>query len=378
MRAHGRSVYDALTNGRAECLRLGELAFAAAEGFPGLVPTKAQIAGERGHIQIDKEGREIDQGIFFWGLLRSSDVGIHLMDSMRRPTARALLLLPEFRRLGELNLGVVRIERRDHAAHLTVQNDRYLNAEDDGLTEDLETAVDLTLLDDGIRVGVMRGGAMMHRRYLGRRVFSSGINLVHLHDGQISFVDFLLRREFGFISKILRGLSTEEHLQSCGPHTAEKPWVAAVDSFAIGGGAQLLLVFDRVIAGADSYFCLPAAREGIVPGAASLRLGRFTGPRIARQIILWGRKVWASEPDAKLLFDEIVDPSRMDVAIASSVDALDSSAVVANRRMLNLAEEPLDAFREYMAAFALDQASRIYSSDVMAKVGQAWARSPRR
>src|ERR1700674_1168676 len=196
MRAHGRSVYDALTNGRAECLRLGELAFAAAEGFPGLVPTKAQIAGERGHIQIDKEGREIDQGIFFWGLLRSSDVGIHLMDSMRRPTARALLLLPEFRRLGELNLGVVRIERRDHAAHLTVQNDRYLNAEDDGLTEDLETAVDLTLLDDGIRVGVMRGGAMMHRRYLGRRVFSSGINLVHLHDGQISFVDFLLRREF--------------------------------------------------------------------------------------------------------------------------------------------------------------------------------------
>ncbi len=54
----------------------------------------------------------------------------------------------------------------------------------------------------------------------------------------------------------------------------EKPWIAAVDTFAIGGGAQLLLVFDHVLAGADAFVSLPAAQEGIIPGASNFRLGR--------------------------------------------------------------------------------------------------------
>ena len=40
---------------------------------------------------------------------------------------------------------------------------------------------------------------------------------------------------------------------------------------------QLLLVFDHVIAAADAYFSLPAAQEGIIPGAANLRLVRYCG-----------------------------------------------------------------------------------------------------
>ena len=80
--------------------------------------------------------------------------------------------------------------------------------------------------------------------------------------------------------------------------------------------------------------------------------------------------VRASESDAQLFFDEIVDPSDMDSAVESNVNTLDSSAVVANRRMLNLAEEPLDHFRTYMAAFALDQACRIYDPEILTKLGQ--------
>jgi thioesterase DpgC len=160
-------------------------------------------------------------------------------------------------------------------------------------------------------------------------------------------------------------LSIAEESRSWDTPAIEKPWVAAVDTFAIGGGAQLLLVFDRVIAGADSYFSLPAAREGIVPGVANLRLPRFAGGRMTRQIILGGRKIWAQEPDARHLFDEVVDPARIDAAVETSVAQLDDEAVVANRRMINLAEEPVDTFREYMAEFALHQVGRIYSPDVI-------------
>jgi thioesterase DpgC len=364
---HAEAVYDRLTSRRTRYLRLPELVAAAAVAFPGLVPTPDQLAAERARSQAGKEGREIDQGIFLRGVLRSPSAGPHLLDAMLRPTPRALRLLPEFSRTGAADLGSVRIERRDGAARLTMCRDDCLNAEDNQQVEDMETAVDLALLDPGVRVGLLRGGQMSHPRYRGRRVFSAGINLKALHAGGISLVDFLLRRELGYLHKLLRGVLADDARPQA---TVEKPWVAAVDAFAIGGGMQLLLVFDHVIAASDAYLSLPAAQEGIIPGAANFRLARAAGPRLARQIILQGRRVCANEPAAEALVDEVVDPADMEDAIERSLDRLKSPAVIANRRMLNFAGEPLDEFRLYMAEFALQQSLRLYSEDVINSTGR--------
>lgn len=369
LRRHVGAVYDELTAGGQRRPRLAELAGAAAEAFPGLVPGPAQMAAERDRPQAAKEGREIDYGIFFHEVLRCPRSGTHLLESMRRPTERALELLPEFLRTGRVALDAVHLERAGAAAHVTIVNNHCLNAEDNQHVEDMETAVDLALLDPGVRVGVLRGGPMTHPRYQGRRVFSAGINLAHLHEGRLSYIDFLLRREVGYISKLLHGLMPDGEEPTAWPPVAPaKPWVAAVDSFAIGGGAQLLLVVDHVIGAADSYFSLPAAQEGIVPGAGNLRLGRLANGRLSRQIILGGRKVWAHEPDGRLLFDEVVDPKELDAAVGRAVEHLSSPAVLANKRMLNLAGEPVDDFRVYMAEFALQQAQRLYAEDVLGKV----------
>ncbi|PRY41280.1 (3,5-dihydroxyphenyl)acetyl-CoA 1,2-dioxygenase DpgC [Umezawaea tangerina] len=370
LRAHATTVYDEVTERRTLSPRLPELARGAARRVPGLLPDPDQMAAELRHAQADKEGREIDQAIFFSELLRLPDVGAHVLESMRGPTPRALALLPEFRRVGELHLGSVHLVRLHGVAHVTIHNGHCLNAEDDRLVDDLETAVDLALLDDDVHVGTLRGGEVDHPRYAGRRVFSAGINLKDLHCGRITYIDFLLRRETGFIHKLLRGLAVEDD-PSTWPHDAvEKPWAAGVDTFAIGGGMQLLLVFDRVVAGADAYFSLPAAREGIVPGAGNLRLGRLAGGRLARQVILGGRKLWAGEPDARLVCDEVVEPGDVGDALDRAAHDLDNPAVVANRAMLTLAEEPPDVFRAYLARFALVQAQRLYSPDVLAKVGR--------
>jgi thioesterase DpgC len=366
---HAEAVYDELTGRRGRHLRLPELVEAAAVAFPGLVPTVDQMASERARPQASKEGREIDQGIFVRGMLRSPLAGPHLLDAMLRPTPRALRLLPEFNRAGVADLGSVRIERRDGAARLTMCRDDCLNAEDNQQVDDMETAVDLALLDPDVRVGLLRGGVMSHARYRGKRVFSAGINLQALHAGGISLVDFLLRRELGYISKLMRGILVEDGACWSSP-TVQKPWVAAVDGFAIGGGMQLLLVFDRVLAAADAYFSLPAAQEGIVPGAANFRLTRSLGPRLSRQVILEGRRIWASEPAASLVIDEVVEPSGMDEVVERSLGRLQSPAVAANRRMLNLAEEPQEEFRRYMAEFAVSQALRLYSEDVIGKVSR--------
>jgi thioesterase DpgC len=365
---HAEAVYDELTGCRGRYLRLPELVESAAIAFPGLVPTADQMTAERACPQARKEGREIDQGIFLRGILRSPVSGPHLLNAMLRPTPRALRLLPEFSRTGVADLGSVRMERRDGAARLTMCRDDCLNAEDTQQVEDMETAVDLALLDPDVRVSLLRGGEMSHPRYRGKRVFSAGINLKALHAGAISLVDFLMRRELGYIHKLVRGVLVDDGRWRF-PMVA-KPWVAAVDGFAIGGGMQLLLVFDHVLAASDAYFSLPAAQEGIVPGAANFRLTRCLGPRLSRQVILEGRRIWANEPAARLLVDEVIEPSELPEAIGRSLDRLQSPAVAANRRMLNFAEESLDEFRQYMAEFAVQQALRLYGEDVIGKVSR--------
>ncbi|RSN59700.1 enoyl-CoA hydratase [Streptomyces sp. WAC 04229] len=363
---HVEEVYAQLTGGHS--LRIETLVTQAAEVFPGLVPTAAQLADERSRTQADKEGREIDQGIFLRAVLGSPVTGPHLIDAMLRPTARALALLPDFRRTGLLQTEAVRLERRDGVAHLTMCRGDRLNAEDEQQVEDMETAVDLTLLDEDVKVAFVRGGEMTHPRYRGKRVFSAGINLKYLSSGNIPLVGFLLRRELGYINKIVRGLRLDDG--DWRPPYAAKPWAAAVDAFAIGGGTQLLLVFDHVLAASDAFLSLPAAKEGIIPGAANLRLTRSLGPRTARQVILGGRRLWASEPDARLLIDEVAEPADLDDAIERALQRLSGEAVLANRRMLNLSDEPPEEFRRYMAEFALQQALRLYGADVIDKVGR--------
>lgn len=367
---HADAIYDELTGHRANHLRLPELASLAAERFPGLVPTAAELAEDCGVAQSEKDGREIDQGIFFRALLRSPTAGRHLLAAMRLPTRRAMNLRAEFADKGVLDLGVVTLERDNGATHLTVNNRHCLNAEDNRLAADLETAVDLVLLDEQTRVGVLRGGMMTHPRYLGRRVFSSGLNLHDLREGRISFVEFILLRECGYLAKIRAGLLTAPGGHGFPHDTLQKPWLAVVDSFAIGGGMQLLMVFDRVIAADDAFFSLPAAHEGIVPGVANLRLSKLIGPRPARRVILGGQRIYASDPDASLVCDEVVAPGQLDDAARAAVADLAQPAVAANRRMIVLAEETIDEFRAYLAEFAYVQATRMYSDDVLDKVAR--------
>ncbi|MFE4912449.1 (3,5-dihydroxyphenyl)acetyl-CoA 1,2-dioxygenase DpgC [Streptomyces sp. NPDC056652] len=372
---HTDAVYDELTERRTRYPRLPELIRAAAAYFPGLVPTTDQMAAENTLIQAEKDGREVDQAIFCAAVLRSATAGRHLIEAMLRPTPRALELLPGYRAEGRVELASVLVERRGRATHVTFRNAHCLNAEDNRLIADLETAVDLALLDDATAVGVLRGGEVDHPRYQGRRVFSAGINLKDLRNGDVSFVDFLLGRELGYINKMYRGLLTEPGADSWAERTVQKPWVGAVDSFAIGGGTQLLLVLDRVIAEEGAYFSLPAAEEGIVPGLANLRLSRLTGARAARQVILGGRRIGTDDPEFRLLCDEVVEAHGMAEAVERAVTELAAPAVAANRHMLGLVEEPLDLYRTYLAEFAVVQVARSYSEDVLAKVERRWQRS---
>ena len=90
--------------------------------------------------------------------------------------------------------------------------------------------------------------------------------------------------------------------------------------FAIGGGCQLLLVVDYVIAETGSYFSLPARKEGFLPGTANMRLPRYVGERLAREALLFDRVFHADTPEGRLLATEVVPSAEMDPAISRCVE----------------------------------------------------------
>ena len=200
----------------------------------------------------------------------------------RRETAAHLAT---FDAEGRLDLGKVSVERRGKAAIVTAKNERFLNAEDNTTIDAMEIAVDVAILDVKTDIAVLRGGAVEHPKYRGRRLFGAGINLTQLYRGQIPFLWFL-KRDLGFVHKFFRGVAWPDAVPDDVHGTAhEKPWIAALDGFAIGGHCQILLTMDYVLAADDAFMTLPARKEGIIPGAANLRMPRFTGDRITRQAI---------------------------------------------------------------------------------------------
>jgi thioesterase DpgC len=369
------SIYSDLTDGLAAQPRVSELVYAAAERFPEQLPTRAAIDAERELLQKDKQGLEINQGIFVAHVLAHPRSGFHLIHSMSQPRAEALALQADFQRTGSIDLGPVRVDRDGDRGHVTTQNHAFLNSEDDVTVVALETAVDLVLLDDATRVCVLRGAPATHPKYAGRRVFGSGINLTHLYHGKISLVELLLERELGLVSKMYRGHDLGAHDDVDLETRSEKPWIAAVDSFAIGGACQLLLVTDRVVAESGSYFSLPARKEGIIPGCANLRLPRFVGERMTRQAIFFSRAFEADSPEGKLLADEVVPSSDVEQAIVRSAAELTSAgmtSLVANRKALRVTQEPLDLFRRYMSNYAREQTYCLYSPALIDNLERNW------
>ena len=381
LRAHVEAVYEALTDGVKRAVRDEELVYAAAERFPGLLPTRAAIEAERARPLPEKEGLEIAQGLFLSFVLASPRCGSHLVWSMLRPTEEALARLDEFRATGVADLGGTYLERRGRAAYLQIRNDRHLNAEDCETLPTTEVAVDLALLDPEVEVGVIRGAVVTHPRYAGRRVFGAGLNLTHLYHGRLDFM-FFVTRDLGYVHKLFRGLSSEEHRPDEPEETTEKLWVAAVETFAIGGACQILHTVDHVIATRGTRLYLPARKEGILPGASNLRLPRSVGDRLARQAILSGLEFEAGTPNGDLLCDEVVDSSgEMDDAVARRVDALTGSGLVnaaGNRRALRVGAEPLDLFRQYMATFCREQAYCHFSPALVRNLEEHWNAHERR
>jgi thioesterase DpgC len=225
---------------------------------------------------------------------------------------------------------------------------------------------------------VLRGGPVSHPKHAGQRRFGAGINLTHLYQGKIRYLWFILR-DMGLVNKLYRGLAYPD--VSPEVDGREKSWIVALEGFAIGGHCQILVAVDHTIAAADAYMTLPARKEGIIPGAANLRMARFVGDRIARQAVMNDLRLECDSPEGRMICSEIVPAGEMDAALRGTVERLTGSGVVSaagNRRAFRIAQEPMDTFRRYMSVYAREQAYCHFSPQLIKNLERNWNAAQRR
>lgn len=122
-----------------------------------------------------------------------------------------------------------------------------------------------------------------------------------------------------------------------------KPWIAAVNGFALGGGCELAMMSDIILAGDSAKFGQPEIKLGVIPGmGGSQRLTRAVGKSKAMDMCLTGRMMNAEEAERAGLVTRVVPAAELiDEALkmAEQIASLGPLAVIGNKEAVNAAFE---------------------------------------
>ncbi len=162
------------------------------------------------------------------------------------------------------------IDRDGAVAIITLNRPKVLNALNQETMEELSAALETLEHDDAIRCIVLTGND---------RAFAAGADVMEMAGA--TPVDMLSSYRF----------QQWERIRKIG-----KPIIAAVRGFALGGGCELAMLCDMIVAGEGARFGQPEINLGIMPGAGGTqRLTRVAGKARAMEVVLTGRHVTAQE-----------------------------------------------------------------------------------
>ncbi|HTY57709.1 MAG TPA: enoyl-CoA hydratase-related protein [Bacteroidota bacterium] len=165
---------------------------------------------------------------------------------------------------------IVTVTREQGYALVRLNRPEVLNAISVQLMTDLVAALEESDADDAVRCIILTGN---------ERAFAAGADIREMADA--SAVDMLARDQFARWDRIRR---------------IGKPIIAAVGGFALGGGCELAMACDMIIASETARFGQPEITIGVIPGAGGTqRLTRAVGKAKAMEMVLTGRMITADE-----------------------------------------------------------------------------------
>ena len=214
----------------------------------------------------------------------------------------------------------------DGIATVTLNRPQVLNALNQALMEELASAMEALDRDDAVRCLVVTGNA---------RAFAAGADVHEFVDATPA--DMVRAYRFQQWERIRR---------------IGKPVIAAVSGYALGGGCELAMLCDIIVASETARFGQPEIRLGLIPGAGGTqRLTRAIGKSRAMELILTGRSITAAEACALGLVSRVVpvelylDEAK---ALAREIAAQPPIAVrVAKEAVLQAFETPLGGGLEF-------------------------------
>ena len=212
------------------------------------------------------------------------------------------------------------VERRARVAIVTLNRPTALNALNVQMARDLTDAARELDADEGVGCIVVAGSA---------KAFAAGADIKEMTG--LSYMD-AHRLDWFHLWDLLAGV--------------RKPMIAAVSGFALGGGCELAMICDFIIAAETAKFGQPEIKLGVMPGiGGSQRLTRAVGKAKAMDMVLTGRMMDAQEAERSGLVSRVVAPERlMDevLAAASAIASMSLPAARMNKEAVNVAfETPL-------------------------------------
>jgi enoyl-CoA hydratase len=234
---------------------------------------------------------------------------------------------------------LIRVDREDAVAVLTVDRQDALNALDVETLTELRDALQEVAAVDDVRAVVLTGA--------GEKAFVAGADIKYM-----SGLDVEQAKAWGAL-----GHEAGRLLE-----TMPKPTIAAVNGFALGGGCELALACDLRYASSGAKLGQPEVNLGIIPGwGGTQRLARVCGLGIAKELIFTGRTVDADEALRIGLVNGVHDPV-LDKALEVAA-LLASKSPVALRLMKALANRALGGDHEANLEAEAEMFGELFSSD---------------
>lgn len=215
------------------------------------------------------------------------------------------------------------LTKEDKVAVLTMNRPNVLNALNTEVINELGSAIELLEKDDSVYVVILTGAG---------KAFVAGADIAEMKDKTI--------QEARHFSQLGSQVFRKIELMS-------KPVIAAVNGYALGGGCELSMACDIIIASENAKFGQPEVGLGIIPGfAGTQRLSRIVGAKKAKELILTGRTIGAEEAERIGLVNKVVPQDQLLSSALEMAGSIASKGQIAVRYAKSAINRGLDTDME--------------------------------